>query len=176
MVINYSNPKAIFFDRDGVINRPVYHLDTDEYGAPRSIEEIRLYPGIFRLMDELKSDYLLFVVSNQSGAAKGHVTYDGLSDILNWFENWFSCHITKFYWCKHHPSKCKCLCRKPGTYFIEQAIKKYNIDVSNSIFVGDTYETDIMCGKNAGLQTIYVSSNYSPCKLLKFIKENYLKD
>lgn len=171
MVINYSNPKAIFFDRDGVINKLIFHKDTNEFGAPRTISEIALYPDIFTLLDRLKDDYLLFVVSNQSGAAKKHVTYDELMTVLNWFEQEFKGFITKFYWCKHHPSKCKCLCRKPGTYFVKQAIKQYNIDISNSFFIGDTYETDIICGLTIGLTTIQVDPNYSPyCLMNTFLK------
>jgi len=166
MVNESTTPKAIFFDRDGVINKPVFHEDTSEYGAPRSLNEIILYPGIFQLMSKLKKDYLLFIVSNQSGAAKRHVTYNELMNVLGWFEEIFENYITEFYWCKHHPSRCKCLCRKPGTYFVEQVIKNYNIDVSKSFFIGDTYETDIICGKTIGLNTIQVGPNYSPYCLM----------
>ena len=144
---------AVFLDRDGVINELVWH--DGEWGAPRHIDEIKLVDGINTLISALNKHYLLFVVSNQPDAAKGYTPYENHMKVLKWFENVYRHDIIAFYWCLHHPLKCQCLCRKPGTWSVEQAITKYDIDRSKSYFIGDR-DTDIECGVAAGLNTIKV--------------------
>lgn len=148
---------AIFLDRDGVFNKLVYREDLDDWGAPWTVDEIELVPRINTLVSLLSEKYLLFVVSNQPDAAKGYTTYENLMAILHWFEFAYEDEITEFYWCLHHPSRCQCKCRKPGTWSVERAIKKYDIDVANSYFIGDR-DIDIECGQAVGLNTIKVSN------------------
>ncbi len=162
--------RAVFFDRDGTINHLVWH--NNELGAPRSVEEIELVSNVEEVIKIIRKNYLIFVVSNQPDAAKGNISYDEMMEVINWFKSRFFGVVDKFYFCYHHPSRCKCLCRKPGTYFVEEAIQTFNINVGSSWFVGDREDTDVLCGKAVGLNTILVKNDYNPYELLNTIKFN----
>lgn len=149
--------RAIFFDRDGVLIKAIYHRKTKKYGAPWKVNELQLYnvDNISKL-----KDYLLFVVSNQPDVEKGNTTYFNLMQIHNELD-----HILKskdiffkeYYYC-FHKKEDNCKCRKPLPYFLLQAAKKYDIDLSKSWMIGDM-NTDIECGKNAGTKTFKIIEN-----------------
>jgi D-glycero-D-manno-heptose 1,7-bisphosphate phosphatase len=154
---------AIFFDRDGVINELVWH--DNELGSPRYISEIKIRPGIIDALTILRSKYLIFMISNQPDACKGNISYNNLLIILNWFKMEFKDYFNEFYFCLHHPSRCNCLCRKPGNYFIQQATQKYNINIYESYIVGDS-NTDIECGKISNLKPIFIDHASNVYKIL----------
>ncbi|MCX7833377.1 MAG: HAD-IIIA family hydrolase [Ignavibacteria bacterium] len=159
--------KAVFLDRDGVLNKLIFRKNFEEYTPPHSAEEIEIINGVFESLKLLlKENYLLFIVSNQPDYAKGKVSYEKLISVCNEFMNLMvanGIHITEYNYCFHHPEgivegyNVKCECRKPGTLFIDNAVKKYNIDRNNSWFIGDR-DSDITCGKNAKLRTIFINS------------------
>ncbi len=149
--------QAIFFDRDGVLVKSVFHTKINSYGAPWKINELQLYD--ITNISKLK-DYLLFIVSNQPDAKKRNTTYLDLMQIHNKFDNILKSkgiYFTEYYYC-FHKKEDKCKCRKPSPYFILEAIKKYDIDIQNSWFVGDR-DTDIECGKAAGIKTFKIIEN-----------------
>lgn len=149
--------KAVFLDRDGTLNEdPGYLGDADG---------VNLLPGVIEALQKLKNEYnfLLIVVSNQSGIARGIITEDQVKavnkkifDLL--FEN--NVIIDAFYYCHAHPdfsSKEECECRKPSPKMIFDAAKEFNIDLKKSYIIGDSV-ADIESGINAGLKTILVKT------------------
>lgn len=162
--------KAIFLDRDGVLNYPVLNLKTNEYEAPASKDDFKLFPGVIQALKELqKLDYKLFLISNQPDYAKGKVTLENLKLVHNKMHSILTennIHFTEYYYCYHHPNgiipeySYQCECRKPGNLFLIQAKTKYNLDFAKSWMVGDS-DVDIFCGQSAGIRTILVKTKES---------------
>lgn len=153
--------RAIFLDRDGVIN-----IDTDLIKTP---DELELYPyaaeAVRRIND---SGYLAIVITNQSVVARNLCTESDLRLIHNKVDTILGAENAKIdalYYCPHHPHggfpgenpayKIECHCRKPKPGMLLDAARDFNIDLSQSWFVGDT-ERDIVAGKAAGVKTIRV--------------------
>ena len=160
-------PRAIFLDRDGVINKLIFNHFNNEFEPPHKAEDLNLYPWTLESLKlALDNDFKLFLVSNQPDYAKGKCSLDDLKIVhkrLN--EILFENHITftEYYYCYHHPAgkvdeySGECDCRKPKPYFLQKAKEKYNINMDESWMIGDR-ETDVICGKKAGVRTILVKS------------------
>ena len=158
--------KAIFLDRDGVINRDVLDYTW-------RIHDFKFLDGIFDACKELQQrGFLLIVVTNQGGIAKGlysHQDVEALHSIMR--KSFMDAGITlsEIYYCPHHDVKGKCLCRKPGSLMVEKAIARFGIDPSQSWFIGDR-DRDIHAGKGAGVNGILVNVNDDLRKILPMIK------
>ena len=165
MVFKEMN-KAVFLDRDGVINN---EYDNNYIFRP---EDIVLNPGIPELLYYLKQrGYLLIVISNQGGISKGIYTQEDVEKTNARIEQLLANHHIKFdeiYYCTHYQETEKCICRKPGTLMIEKAISRFNIDSQVSYFIGDR-ETDMEAGNKSGLKTIKVTANQNMSVLLDMI-------
>lgn len=146
--------KAIFLDRDGTIN-------VDKNYVFR-IEDLEFEKGTKEALKKFKKlGYKLIVISNQSGIARKYFTEKDL-EIFNSYMNKVlkenQAEIDEFYCCPHHPEvDGECECRKPKNKFIEEAIKKYNIDRTLSFMVGDKF-SDIEAGMRSGLKTVLVKT------------------
>lgn len=108
------------------------------------------------------------VVTNQSGIARGYYTEDDLKKLNEYIKKELEKHgviIEKFYYCPHHPEngigkyKIDCICRKPNTGMLDEAIKEFNIDRTSSFMVGDTI-ADIDAGSRAGLTPVLVKTGH----------------
>jgi D-glycero-D-manno-heptose 1,7-bisphosphate phosphatase len=157
--------KAIFLDRDGVINfeRGYTHRLEDFVILPDLVENLHMY---------LEKGYLLIVVSNQSGVAKGLYTQAEVETIHSFLTNELTknnIHLSEIYYCIHHPDVSKCICRKPDSLFVEKALARFNIDPSKSFFIGDK-ERDVKAAEKAGVKGILIEAN-SPLKLISHIIE-----
>ena len=161
--------RAVFLDRDGVINRLIFNPKTQEYESPHYVKDLELYPWVFASLAKLQKEYLLFVISNQPSFAKGKTTLENIKEIHKKFHKLLtsaSIKFTEYYYCFHHPEgvvpefTCKCQCRKPGQYFPLKAKKDYQLDMPNSWLIGDR-DSDIFCGQRAGLRTILVNEPHS---------------
>jgi len=158
--------KAIFLDRDGVINKEVNNL--------KHVSEFELLDGVPEAIKKInQSDFLAIVITNQPVIAKGMCTLHELKKIHTKMEYLLGlerAYLDKIYFCPHHPDKgfageieelkIECSCRKPNIGMIERAVEEFNIDLHNSYFIGDS-TTDIQTGTNAGLQTILVNTGYA---------------
>ena len=158
--------KAVFLDRDGVIN-----IDSGYIKKP---EELKIYPFAAKAIKQLNNaGFLVVVVTNQSVIARNLCAESMLSMIHKKLETDLATNdavIDAIYFCPHHPnipmSKSnhkfvkECECRKPKPGMIFQAKADYDIDLSQSFIIGDS-ERDIQCGKNAGLVTIGVKTGNS---------------
>ena len=140
--------KAIFLDRDGTINVEKNYIS--------QIEDFEFIPGIFELLKNYQqSGFMIFIITNQSGIARGFYSENDFKNLTNWMLEQFNkkgIKITKVYHCPHHPEITgKCNCRKPNPGMILQAIQEFNIDPVNSVLIGDK-KNDILAGKNAGIK------------------------
>ncbi|PKQ65597.1 histidinol phosphate phosphatase [Labilibaculum filiforme] len=148
--------KALFLDRDGVINS-----DEGHYYIYK-VADFKINEGIIPSLQKIsKAGYILFIVTNQGGVAKGIYSEADVEKVHNHLlaifkENKIS--IKKIYFCPHHESVAKCECRKPSPYFIKKAIADFNIDASKSYLIGDS-KRDIQAAEAAGIKGIKVDSN-----------------
>ncbi len=144
--------KVLFLDRDGVINIEKDYL--------YKIADFEFIDGIIELCKYYQSlGYLIIVVTNQSGIARGYYSEDDFNKLSSWMADEFSNKgilINKVYFCPHHPDiSGYCNCRKPNPGMLLQAKKEFNIDMKKSILIGDK-ERDIESALNAGLNETYL--------------------
>ena len=144
--------KALFLDRDGVINVEKDYL--------YKIEDFEFIEGLFELCRHYKElGYFIFVVTNQSGISRGYYSEEDFNKLSLWMSKEFLKHnikIEKIYHCPHHPDiSGECSCRKPNPGMLLEAAKEFNINLSGSIIIGDK-ERDIEAGLNAGLRESYL--------------------
>ena len=161
----HNKQKAIFLDRDGVINK--------HKGFLRHIDDFELIEGVSDAIKHInQSGYLAIVVTNQPVIARGEVTWDELHEIHKKMETFLGkdgAYIDGLYICPHHPDKgfegerpeykFDCECRKPKPGLLMQAANDFNIDLSLSFMIGDS-QRDVEAGRNAGCQdSILVETN-----------------
>jgi len=144
---------AIFLDRDGTI--------IEDMGDIKQALEVQFYPFTFKALDLLQEHFLLFIITNQSGIAKGIVTVKEVEEVNNHILNTLKKQGIAIYdsFCCPHKSEDNCECKKPKTYFIEKARQLYNIDLNQSFIIGD-HPSDVQCGINAGITPIYVLTGH----------------
>ena len=155
--------KAIFLDRDGVINELVYFQEQGIIDSPFTPEQFHLCPGVTQAIRRFQNaGYKIIIVSNQPGVAKGHMTLNNFNRINETMKTQLGkegIFLDGVYYCLHHPEgiieqyRIDCKCRKPKPGLILKAAKDMGIDVSRSWLVGDNL-TDIKAGKNAGCHTL----------------------
>ena len=140
--------KAIFLDRDGTIV-----VDT---GYVHKAEDFKLLPNVIKGLSKLRK-FMLFIVTNQSGIGRGVYNLEDFKKFNDRMINELYEHkikIEKIYYCPHKPED-NCNCRKPKTMFLEDAKKMFNVDMEQSLVIGDQ-KADIELGKNGGCTTILV--------------------
>jgi len=156
---------TVFLDRDGVINR--------ERGEHTwRLEDFEILPDVAEAIRTINaSGRLVIVISNQSGIGlglygKGEV--ERLHDYLHAQLAAQGAAIDAVYYCPHHPTQGRCLCRKPGSLLLERAIARHGIDASSSVMIGDR-ERDIEAAVAVGVKGILVEPNAS---LLQTMRQN----
>jgi D-glycero-D-manno-heptose 1,7-bisphosphate phosphatase len=177
--------KAVFLDRDGVINPPVFNPVTLEYESPHYPEDYSVYPMVLRALKKLSEQkYLLFVVSNQPSYAKGKATLENIQAIERVLAEYLSENgitVDKYYYCYHHPDGVaegysgECRCRKPGTLFLEEAIEQFKLNAEDCWFIGDR-DTDVACGRAMGMRTIQVRNKHAGDKAGNESPDEYASD
>lgn len=147
--------KAIFLDRDGVINREVGDYVWLE-------DDFEVNEGVAEALQELKNNgFLLIVITNQAGISKGIYGHDEVNELHQYMKHYFAnynIHFTEIYYCPHHPDYTQCLCRKPGSLLIEKALARFDIDPAKSYFIGDR-ERDVEAAKASGVKPILIPAN-----------------
>ncbi|EEF15720.1 D,D-heptose 1,7-bisphosphate phosphatase [Actinobacillus minor 202] len=146
--------KAIFLDRDGTIN-----IDHDYV---HKIDDFQFIEGVGKALKQLQDKgYLLVIVTNQSGIARGYFSEEQFHQLTEWMD-WsldedYGVVLDGIYYCPHHPEgkgeyREVCDCRKPNAGMFLQAIKDLNIDPAKSYMVGDKLE-DLLAAEAAGVKT-----------------------
>ena len=170
--------KAVFLDRDGVINELIYHPEQGIIDSPFTVEQFRLLPGIGEAIKKFREmEYKVIVVSNQPGIAKGYVSEESFENISQKMKGELikeGALLDREYYCFHHPRariekfKANCECRKPNPGLLLQAAQDLDIDLSQSWMIGDGL-TDIQAGKRAGCRTILLGR--MKCELCRLMDE-----
>ncbi len=150
--------KALFLDRDGVINIEKEYL--------YNIEAVEFVEGIFKLCRFYQErSFDIVIVTNQSGIARGMYTMEAFNRLMEWMKGRFleeGIEIKAIYCCPHHPDFTgACACRKPEPGMLLQAAREYDIDLKHSFLIGDS-ERDIEAAFRAGLPYAYLLSS-KPC-------------
>lgn len=147
--------KAIFLDRDGVLNKEI-----GEYVHQES--QFQVNEGVGEALSTWASEgYELIVITNQGGISKGlysHQDVHRLHQLLDQYLEEYGVKILEYFYSPYHKDICKSLCSKPGSLMLEKAIAKYHIDPSSSFMIGDR-ERDIQAAEGAGVKGILVESN-----------------
>ncbi|MFQ3176351.1 MAG: D-glycero-D-manno-heptose 1,7-bisphosphate phosphatase [Psychromonas sp.] len=152
-----NGKRAVFLDRDGVINV--------DKGYVSQRDDFEFIDGVIDACKALKEKgYLLVVITNQSGIARGYFSEEQFHTLTEWMD-WSladrGVDIDGFYYCPHHAEKgigeykIACDCRKPQSGMLISAIADLDIDVSQSILVGDKV-SDLQAGLAAGINTNYL--------------------
>jgi D-glycero-D-manno-heptose 1,7-bisphosphate phosphatase len=139
--------EALFIDRDGVINVDKGHVFL--------IEDFEFSEGVFELCRKyLDAGYLIIVVTNQAGIAKGLYSEEDYQNLTAWMIEQFKLQgitISKVYHCPHFPEITgPCDCRKPAPGMLLQAVKEFDLDIKKCVLIGDK-ETDLQAGRRAGI-------------------------
>ena len=153
--------KTCFLDRDGVLIKQVNYLS--------SPEQVFISNTSLKALKTLRDNgYLIIVVTNQGGVARGYYSEESISVIHKEIErqlNEHDLHIDHYYYCPHYPDGSvekyvtECDCRKPMPGMILQAVKDFDIDLSRSFLVGDKV-SDLLAAKNAGCSSILVETGH----------------
>jgi D-glycero-D-manno-heptose 1,7-bisphosphate phosphatase len=173
-----QNGKAVFLDRDGVINALVYYQEHGIIDSPFTVAQFSLLPHVGEAVRKLRGmGYRTVMVSNQPGIAKGHLTADVFEKIREKMESELArdnAFLDAQYYCFHHPEAVKdemrvsCGCRKPAPGMLLRAAEEMQIDLSRSWMIGDGI-TDIQAGKSAGTRTILIGK--MKCELCHHFSE-----
>lgn len=155
--------KAVFLDRDGIINELAYYPEADTVDVPLDTSKIRLVFGIASLIKKVKAiGYMVIVISNQPGVALKKTTVSRFEETKKKIKSLLlkeGVSVDGEYYCMHHPFaldktyKKKCCCRKPRIGMIKQAATDHDIDLSRSWFIGDGIG-DVKAGHTANCKTI----------------------
>ena len=142
--------KALFLDRDGVINIDKNYVN--------QIDDFEFVDGIFDLCKKYQDEgYLIIVITNQAGIARGYYSVNDFDKLTNWMTAEFlkqGVFLSKVYFCPHHPDFDQdCSCRKPNPGMLLSAAKDFDIDLSQSVLIGDK-QSDIDAGSNAGIKKL----------------------
>lgn len=152
--------RAVFLDRDGTINvekEYLYRSDEFEF-IPGAVEAIQVLN---------QAGYLVIVVTNQSGVARGYYTEDDVENLHRFVARelaHYGARVDAWLYCPHHPAgrgsySLPCACRKPLPGMLVEAARRYDIDLNASIMIGDK-QADIAAGKAAGCRTMLVRTGY----------------
>ncbi|HII82803.1 MAG: HAD family hydrolase [Candidatus Thermoplasmatota archaeon] len=143
--------RAIFVDRDGTLNY--------DKGYTHKLSDLKIYDDIIPLlMDYYEKNFLIIVITNQSGIGRGYYTVDEMESFNREIAKeliFKGIKIEDFFYCPHTPDQ-GCRCRKPETGLIEEAAIKYDIDISNSVVIGDRESVDGEMARKLGMKFIKV--------------------
>ena len=161
-----NRQRAIFLDRDGTMNV--------SKGFISNADDLELIPGIIEAIKAInKSGALAIVITNQPVIARGECSFEELHNIHNKLKTLLGekgAFVDDIFYCPHHPDKgfegevpelkFDCECRKPKTGMIDEAVDKYNIDLSKSYMVGDS-TMDLELARNAGVKSVLVDTGFA---------------
>lgn len=162
--------KAIFIDRDGTLNEMVYDDTHGILDSPRRPDQVRMIPGAGVFLRKVRDlGYLVIVVTNQPGIAKGTLTLQDLATVNDCLQK-LLCEDgggwDDLIYCPHHPGQAlagaaavarECECRKPAPGMILSAARKWDVDLARSWMIGDGLN-DVECGHAAGVGTVLITT------------------
>lgn len=167
-----NRAKAVFLDRDGVVNELVYFPEHGVIDSPFVAAQFHLCRGVPGAIKKFqRAGYKVIIASNQPGIAKGHILPDDFKRIRNTMKTQLAQEdvvLDGEYYCLHHPEakiaryRAECACRKPKPGLIFNAARDMDIDIAESWFIGDNL-TDMQAGRSAGCHTLLIGKMH--CQL-----------
>jgi D-glycero-D-manno-heptose 1,7-bisphosphate phosphatase len=152
--------RALFLDRDGILDELVYYASHDEWESPRRLADLKMIDGVREPLQRFAdAGWLLFIITNQPSFAKGKTTREELVEVEEAVLRNLGVPITRDYVCFHR-SEDLCVCRKPSPYFLHEAQKEFGLDLSASWMVGDQ-DSDLKCGRAAGCKVALIEHHGS---------------
>lgn len=169
--------RAVFLDRDGVVNELVYFPEIGVIDSPLNPNQFRLLPDVAKAIRDLNElGFKIVIISNQPGIAKGKMNEKLFEEIRMKMRKELEregAHLDAEYYCLHHPDAVKeeyrviCECRKPRPGLFLRASSKLSLDLSRSFSIGDSL-IDVKAGKAAGCATIFIGSlKCDVCRLME---------
>lgn len=156
--------KAVFFDRDGVLNK-----ERKDY--VKSVDELEIFENIGEIIKKLKNNgFKIVVITNQSAINRNLTSKENILEIHNSIQKNLkksNTSIDKFYFCPHTPNE-NCDCRKPKSGLLINAASDMDIDLKSSWMIGDN-DSDIVAGENVGCKSIKIKNNYELENVVKMI-------
>jgi D-glycero-D-manno-heptose 1,7-bisphosphate phosphatase len=162
--------RALFLDRDGILNELVHYASSDEWESPREPADVKMIDGVreplLRLAD---AGWLLFIVTNQPSFAKGKTPREALEAAHARVLEELAVPIAASYLCFHHPEaivrelRIRCDCRKPGSESLFRAAEEFDVDLLESWMVGDQ-DSDLRAGRGAGCRVALIEHRGSAHK------------
>jgi D-glycero-D-manno-heptose 1,7-bisphosphate phosphatase len=153
--VGIGEVKAVFLDRDGVLNQSI--VRDGKPHPPAGLDQLAIYPDAAEALRRLKqADYLLIVVTNQPDIARGTQTRDAVDEIN--VAIGAALPIDEFLVCAHGDAA-NCPCRKPKPGMVWEAAARHLIDLHQSFLIGDRWR-DIDCGAAAGVRTVLIDRGY----------------
>lgn len=157
---------ALFVDRDGVLDELVFYRSHGEWEAPRNVADLRMIEGAAEaLLRAQQAGWPLFIITNQPSFAKGKTTLEELMEVhARVLENLAAAgvQIVESYRCYHAPDA-GCVCRKPSPFFLREAARMHDLDLTASWVIGDQ-DTDMGAGRAAGCRIARIENPSSAHK------------
>ena len=152
--------KAIFWDRDGVLNHVIASRgDGQKNVSPQKFEDFKLVPGAAEMLQETKAlGYLNIIITNQPDIARSKMSWDELKKMHDFLKK-KARTINAIFVCAHDSNE-NCECRKPKPGLLLEAAKDYHLNLAKCFMVGDS-QSDIDAGHNAGTKTILKKTSYN---------------
>ena len=165
--------KAVFLDRDGVINSNANHYYVYKSG------DFILNQGVIDTLKLLiKKGYLLIIISNQGGVSKAKYSKADIEKLNDYIISLFAqsnIQISESYYCPHHSDIEACICRKPNSLMLEKATARFKISITDSFMIGDS-DRDIESAEKLGIKGIKVKANGNLFEELANSEHSFLVD
>ena len=156
--------KAIFLDRDGVLNK-----ERKDY--VKNISELEIFPEIVIPLKKLRENgFLIIIITNQSAINRGIITLENVQQIHQHIQDYlrkFRIELDGFFICPHRPDE-NCQCRKPKSGLILRAIDEFKIDIRSSWMIGDN-DSDIIAARTVGCKAIKIGKEINLNQAVKNI-------
>lgn len=167
--------RALFLDRDGIVDHLVYYQSSGEWEAPRRVEDVQMIDGVREALQRfVDAGWLLVFVTNQPNVAKGKALRSDVEAVHERIVRDLGVSIARSYLCFHQADD-RCVCRKPNPYFLRQAQEELGIDLARSWMAGDQ-DSDLLCGRAAGCRVALIEHPGSAHKRGKVEPDLRVKD
>jgi D-glycero-D-manno-heptose 1,7-bisphosphate phosphatase len=154
--------RALFLDRDGILDKLVYYESSGEWESPRRVSDLQML-DVAPLQQFVDAGWLLFIVTNQPSYAKGKTSLEELREVNDAVVRALNVPVVRSYLCFHHPDaivpelRMACECRKPGAQSLRDAAREFGVDLGESWMVGDQ-DSDLLCGRAAGCRVALIEN------------------